>query len=155
MKPDKTIDLALKYLGLRPRTSMEMRIYLEKKGRALPEVNKAIEWLQDEGYLDDRKYAMSFLENRKRYKPKAAFALGYELSQKGISKKIRDELIEAVDDQEMANLAIEQKLRSWKHLAPDTCKKKLLNYLRYRGFGYGICQVCWSEVSQKLFPEKD
>ncbi|MBU2631244.1 MAG: RecX family transcriptional regulator, partial [Proteobacteria bacterium] len=52
-------------------------------------------------------------------------------------------LIEAVltpyDDQALALKAARPKIKLWQNLDDETFKKKMLNFLRYRGFSFDIC----------------
>ena len=109
-------------------------------------VEMIIRQLEDEKYLDDKIFAQTYLENRKRNKPKSIFAFRYELKNKGIHPTIIDELLTDFDDIELAFLAIKPKIRLWKHLNNDSFKKKVFGHLRYRGFNFSVIQSIWQEI---------
>jgi len=131
-------NLAIKYLSYQPRTVYEMKKYIEKKGFDRDIVKEVIETLLEKNYLNDKDFAKLFIESKVRNKPKSKFAFQYELKKKGISPWIIDAVLEQYDDQDLAFTAVKPKIKMWKNLDAETFKKKMLNYLRYRGFNYDI-----------------
>jgi regulatory protein len=146
----KALGMSLRYLSLRERSILEMHNYLSTKDFNAQVVEKIIERLKQENYLNDKRFARIYLENRKRNKPKSIFALRYELVHKGIKPSIIDGLLTGYDDIELAFLAVQPKLRSWKHLEKQSQKKKMLNYLRYRGFSFSVCQSTWQRIFSSM-----
>jgi len=144
------LGMAMGYLSLRERSIREMNDYLSKKGFTDLVAEKVIERLKEDNYLNDRRFAEIYLENRKKNKPKSIFALSYELVHKGIEPSIIDELLADYDNLELAFLAVKQKTRSWKHLERESRKKKMLNYLRYRGFNFSVCQATWQRIFSSI-----
>ncbi len=59
------LQLAYRYLNRRERTVAEVRAYLEQRGCHEPAVATAIEQLQQQGFLDDARYARLFVEDRR------------------------------------------------------------------------------------------
>ncbi len=140
---EKTLHLAVRYLGYRPRSEQEVNDYLKKKQYDKKIISKIIALLKRHDYLNDETFARLFVESRKRRNPKSKFALGYELKQKGISSDIRETVLKDYKDNHMAIKALGSKLGQWQHLDLEKKKKKALNYLRYRGFGYDVCMAAW------------
>ncbi len=143
MTADKLFNLAFRYLSRSAKTEMQMRNYLKTKHVDTYEIETVVSRLIELGYIDDKAFAGQFIENRIRFKPKSVFALGYELRQKGVDAHIADELLSSYDDLDLALKALETKQDQWRHLDENNCQKKVMNYLRYRGFGYGVCQLAW------------
>lgn len=139
MVKDIKMNLALRYLARKPKTVMEMTQYLKGKGLEPGEIDRVIHRLKELNYLNDHTFAKQFIDGRIRFKPKSAYALGYELKRKGIDPDITEVLLLPLDDTELAWAAAKKKGRIWQHLDPDTRQKKLLNHLRYRGFDHGVC----------------
>jgi regulatory protein len=139
----KAFNLALRYLARRSKSIKEMERYLTGKNISSQVVVNVIDKLLTLKYLDDRTFAAQFIENRIRFKPKSTYALGYELRQKGIHPDLADELLANYDDVTLAFKAVDSKKGQWHHLDKETCRKKLMNYLRYRGFDHGACQAAW------------
>jgi regulatory protein len=144
-------ELAVRYLARRARSCFEMRQYLSRKKFLDTEIiDSVIDRLVCEGYLDDQAFARLFIRDRVRFKPKSRYAMGYELKARGIDPKIIHALVDAYEDMDLAVKAFWQRQDQWQRLAPEERKKKLMNYLRYRGFDYGTCMAVWG----KFFPEE-
>jgi regulatory protein len=60
------LDIAYRYLGRRDRTVLEVRRQLEGKAVEPATIDEAIAELADQGYLDDARYALRFVEDRRR-----------------------------------------------------------------------------------------
>ena len=131
-------NLAIRYLSFKPRTIYEMQKFIEKKGFNEEIVKKVIDALLEKNYLNDKNFAKLFIESKARNKPKSKFAFQYELKKKGISPSIIDDILEQYDDQDLAIKAVKPKIKIWKTLDDEKFKKKMMNYLRYRGFNYEI-----------------
>jgi len=138
---DNAFNLALRYLARSPKSVMEIKKYLAGKNLEQDKIDTVIDRLKDLRYLDDSAFARQFIENRIRFKPKSVYALGYELRHKGIDQDIADELLNPLDDMELAWSAARKKQGQWQHLDLDIRKKKLMNHLRYRGFNHSVCMT--------------
>jgi len=135
----RPLNLAIKYLSYRARTVYEMREYIKKKGVSEDIIKKIIEILLEQNYLNDKDFTTLFVESKARNKPKSKFAFQYELKKKGIDPSIIDIVLEQYDDNDLALKAVRPKIRMWQNLDDETFKKKMMNFLRYRGFNYDIC----------------
>lgn len=120
-----------------------MKEYLANKGYNANIIEQVIVQLSNFNYLDDKTFARQFIESRIRYKPKSVFALGFELRKKGIDPTLAKELLTAYKDEELALKAVENKKQAWHRLDESERRKKMMNYLRYRGFDYSVCQTVW------------
>lgn len=145
---------ALEYVFMRPRSVKEVRDYLErktrdrrvrikdrksgeyrtvlKKGYAPALVQPVLERLISRGYLDDRNFAKTWVENRQQSKGMSLKKLRLELVKKGITSQLIEEtLAEASrNDQEELKKVIARK----RHKYSD--EKKLVQYLLRQGFNY-------------------
>jgi len=132
------LNSALGYLAHQPRSIRQMNEFLVKKGYDEDMINKTIEKLLEQKYLDDEIFTRTFVENRINHKPKSKFALACELNKKGIKSAIIEDVLKTYDDQAMALKAIEPKVKLWLRLDFEKFQKKALNFLQYRGFTYEI-----------------
>jgi regulatory protein len=144
---EKALHMAVRYLGIRPRSIQEMTRYLEKKNWDAPVISQVITHLKTYHYLDDDLFARLFIENRKEQSPRSRFVLAGELKQKGISSQIITDLLSDYDDDTMACQALAARYPRWRHLDPDARRQKAFNFLRYRGFGYDAMQSAWKTVA--------
>lgn len=129
-------DKALRYLEYRPRSSAEIRRYLQDKGYAADILENIVARLEDSGLLDDLAFARYWIEQRAAFKPRSQFALRVELAQKGLERAVIDAALAEVDDLAQARRAAQQRLGRWQHLPPDEQRNRLTAFLQRRGFRY-------------------
>lgn len=132
------LNQSLKYLGYQPRTVHETREFIRKKGVEEEIAEKIITLLLEERYLDDTAFAQLFVTSKIKHKAKSKFAFGYDLKKKGIASSVIDAVLAPYDDQDLALKAVRRKINTWGDLDPEQFKKKMMNFLRYRGFSYDI-----------------
>ena len=144
--PAKAYNISLRFLAPRPRSVAEMRRHLMKKEISVPVIDETLQKLMEEKLLDDEAFARMFVESRERHKPRSRFALTCELRQKGIKDDIIEKSLKDIDEETSAWNAVRPRLKTWQHLPPDKFKKKVFNYLQYRGFGYDISLSTWNRA---------
>lgn len=143
-------------LGRRMRSEKEIRDYLKnlsfkRKIRddeeiSLVTANSLIEKLKNKGLVNDLEFAKAWVESRRKNKNRGKIALKQELYQKGIDKEIIEEVLSdevrdqssEVSEEQLANNALEKKLKSWKSLSSQEFKKKAYEFLMRRGFEYSV-----------------
>ncbi|HEY7975491.1 MAG TPA: RecX family transcriptional regulator, partial [Ktedonobacterales bacterium] len=108
---------ALHYLAARPRSRAEVRRRLlrARPQRPAPEaatVERVLERLERASLLNDQEFAGFWIENRERFSPRSARALGMELRQRGVDRATVDAATDATRDDERALAAGRQRLRS-------------------------------------------
>jgi regulatory protein len=102
----RAYDRALHFLGFRARSKVEMERYLREKEFTPAVIAGIITRLIDEKYLDDRAFALAWVESRQMHKPKSKRALSYELREKGVERAIIDDVLDGVDEDIAAEEAI-------------------------------------------------
>jgi regulatory protein len=150
--PARAYDICLRFLAPRPRSVAEMRRHLTKKEVSVEIIDNTLGKLMDQNLLNDKEFARMFVESRERHKPRSRFALGCELRQKGIKENIIDDIVEEVDEEASAWNSVRPRLRTWQHLDMEPLRKKVFNYLQYRGFGYEVSLNTWNRVVSKMEP---
>ena len=148
----KLYQRALEWVLVRPRSEKELNDYLVKKLRTsssdtlkavrpslrssedVSELLKTIlERLIAKGYVDDRKFAEYYVENRFVKKGISRKRLKMELIKKGINKDIIDEVLDVRNDEEEALKIIAKKRARYDD-------DKLIQYLCRQGFSYQLAQ---------------
>lgn len=122
---------ALEWVLVRPRSEKELKDYLFRK--KAEESDKIIDLLIKKGYVDDRKFAEYYVENRFVKKGISQKRLRMELAKKGISKEIIDEVVFGRDDNEEIDKIIAKKRSKYDD-------EKLISYLCRQGFSYQLAQ---------------
>lgn len=148
----KAYQSCIRYLASRARSVHEIRLYLEKKGFDEQVIQNTIAKLENDNLLNDPEFASMFVEQRERFRPKSKFALAFELRKKGIDAEIIDSCVMDIDEHASALSAVQHKLKLWHGYDDERLKKKIMNYLRNRGFSYEVCistfNKLWSENCQ-------
>lgn len=134
----------------RQRTEKEVKVYLKnlsfkRKVKGQDEITDVvtenlIQKLKQKGLLNDPQFAALWVEARSKSKKKGKIALKMELYQKGIDRQTIEKTLEesSIDEQKLAEQALEKKLNSWKNLEFMEFRKKAFEYLLRRGFSYEL-----------------
>ncbi|SMO55813.1 RecX family transcriptional regulator [Melghirimyces algeriensis] len=134
---NKVRQSALRYLSFRPRTVYEMKQHLAGKGYETTFVDETVTEMIHQRYLDDRRFAEAWVEERRRRKGFGTRMLKQELEKKGVSSKIVDEVLDRLNEDEERELALEMAERRYRRLAGESWPKverRLGQYLLRRGF---------------------
>jgi len=138
------LNKAYFYLKFRPRTIWEMRRYLFKKVEkthwSRADADNIINYLTEEGLLDDKKFIEAFVEERTNLKPKGEYILKQELYKHGIDKGLVDEYFSnnLVDEEKLAEKVLAGRWSRFKNLPPKTRFQKASQFLLRRGFDFEI-----------------
>lgn len=138
-------ERCLRFLAYRPRSTGEVRRYLEQRKVAGSIIDHVLDRLQGAGYLDDRDFARFWVSDRERFNPRGPVALRHELRQKGVSDHIIEEALQAVVSKDSAYRAALSRARRLTGLDERAFRQKLGGFLLRRGFGH---DVVWPVVDQ-------
>lgn len=154
-KMTQCLNMAKNFLSYRARTIKEMQRYIEKKGFSDDISQKTIKILIDYNYLNDKEFVKLFLKTKTKTTPKSKFAFQYELEKKGINSCDIEAVLMTYDDQDLAIKAVKPKIKTWQNFDTDKFKKKLLNFLKYRGFNYDISMSTMTLFLESHLLKKD
>lgn len=150
----KATHRALYFLGYRARSEAEVRARLQRDEWPDDVIERVIERLRDQKFLDDQKFAEMWVENRSSLRPRGARMLQQELRQKGVDR----ESIEAAlpdEDAELENAAfalrklLRSKERAWEKLEERQRQQKAFQFLMRRGFQFSIAKLAWTQVIEE------
>ncbi len=136
---EHSLMIAMRYLSHRPRSVFEIEQYMKKKNFDKNIVRKTIEILIERNYLNDKDFTKLYIESMVKNRPKSKFAIEFALKKKGVDLSIIEPVLEQYDDQSLAIKALEAKIDRWQSFDKKKFEKKIMNFLIYRGFNYGIC----------------
>ncbi len=143
-------DAAVRYLGPRPRSVLEVRRHLSKKRYDEREAADAIRRLREQGYLDDAAFARFWLEQRARFRPKGEVALRSELRAKGVDAATVDAVLAESagegGEAEAALRALEPRVARWRALDDRERKAKAQAFLRRRGFSFDVIEEVLARI---------
>ena len=136
----KATNAGLNLLAYRARSTGELETRLRQKGFPPDIIEIAIERFRNWGYLDDRSFAESWVENQQAHRPRSRRVLKQELQQKGIPRDLIETTMESTTIDEAAD-ALELARKQWGKLSsqpPDVRQRRLSGYLARRGYQYDI-----------------
>jgi len=131
---DKAWSRSIDLLARRMRSVGELRDYLKRKDYEPDIIDKTLSRLSVRGYIDDYKFAETWVSNRRLLKAISKRRLQVELKQKRISSDIIDEVLaeDETDERQVIHELIAKKLHQAKYQDPI----KLMQYLSRQGFSY-------------------
>jgi len=132
------LNAATHYLGYRPRSEFEIKERLLRRGFDDNTAEVVIAKLREQGLVDDVAFARFWKENRDSFSPRSQWLTKLELRQKGVTDDIIDQVIETIDDDDNAYRAALSKARSLPRSDYQGFRRRLGEYLKRRGFGYGV-----------------
>jgi regulatory protein len=140
-------QLALRYLGSRQRSEIEVRRYLDTK-RIFNEdvIESVIDKLKSIKLLDDRLFAESWKNDRLAFKPRSRSAIRRELVNKGVDVDVIEEATSGVDDLETALLIAQKRAHRLKQLEYPDFYRRLAGYLGRRGYSGEVINTTIKKV---------
>lgn len=139
---EASLEKGIFLISLKDRTKKEVRLKLEEKYRNKAAILRAIEKLEEFGYLNDLDYAMSYIESRTYGKNR----ISYNLFQKGINKDLVEKAYSTLDEEKEENVEdvkleklIEKKgkkvnINNERNEKKIKEEQKLIQYLARQGF---------------------
>ena len=131
---------AYRYLGNRNHSSFELKLKLSKKDYQKKIIDEVIKELRGKGYIDDHKFAASFVRTRVERRKEGIVKINSELRKRGISSEIISEVVgNSSDDPIYLSNALEladkkyQTLKN-KNLEYQKLKGRLFNFLKGKGY---------------------
>ena len=97
---EASLEKGIFLISLKDRTKKELQLKLEEKYQNKAAVLRAIEKLEELGYLNDLNYAMSYIESKTYGKNRVS----YNLFQKGVRKDIVEKAYLALDEEKEENV---------------------------------------------------
>jgi len=146
----RCLDAAVGLLAYRPRSEAEMKQRLYKRGFREDVVTKVLARLREQNIVNDVAFAQYWKDNRVSFNPRSRRLIKYELLRKGVPGETVDEATSDLDDTANAYKAGLKKVRLMSSLDYDEFRRRLSNYLKWRGFSYEII----NNISERLWQEK-
>lgn len=133
----KAVRKAMQLLLIRNRSEQELRGRLLTGGFSEAAAEHAIDYVKSFGYLNDRRYAESYVMENCRKKSRRAMQL--QLSGKGISPEIISRAIEEFGQADAGGIMKEllEKRYGEAHLMEEPEKRRAFAFLARKGFSAG------------------
>lgn len=148
----KATNYCLNRLSYRQRSEKELRDSMKIKGYAEDNIEVAIEYCKKYGYIDDLKFAQSFVSDKINLNKYGPERIKYDLILKGISRDIIDKAL-VVDRDEQLNMAREvanKKKSSYKNDNQIAIYRKMSSFLQRKGFTYDVISSVVREILEEF-----
>jgi len=149
----KCLNAALKFLAYRPRSEFEVRERLKRRGFIQEDIDKVMDKLKEQGFIDDSAFAEYWRENRESFSPRSRYLTATELARKGVKGAVIDEAVSGMDNSENAYRAALGKAHRLSLANRKDFNNRLGGYLRRRGFNYDVInstvEKIWRELADK------
>jgi regulatory protein len=136
----ETLEAALRLLNYRVRSRAELQRRLRRSGHAQPAIEAAVARCDELGYLDDEAFAMAYVRDRLKLRPRGRRVLVAELRAKGVSQTTAASAVDVVFAQaevsegELADRVARKRAPSLESLEPEVARRRLAAFLARRGF---------------------
>ncbi|MFC2066372.1 regulatory protein RecX [Chloroflexota bacterium] len=134
----RCINAATRYLSYRPRSEAEIKNRLQRHGFNGDSIEAALAKLREQGLLGDVAFAQFWKDSRESFSPRSQWLTKQELRQKGVVDEIIDQVVGEIDDTDNAYRAALSKARRLPLSDYQDFRRRLGEYLRRRGFNYGV-----------------
>ena len=146
--PQAALDVALGFLGSRPRTRWELERRLRRAGTDDAVTAATLERLESMGHLDDAAFVRWWIEQRDRHAPRGTRMIEAELRQHGVARDVieayrvgelaiesapEDDVLPATDA-ERARAALDRHLRGRPMPSDARAVQRIGMFLMRRGF---------------------
>ncbi len=145
----RCLNTAAHYLSYRPRSEFELRERLHQRGFDGDSVEAVLTKLKEQGLVDDMAFAQFWKDNRESFSPRSQWLTKLELRRKGVANNIIDQIADTIDEEDSAYRAALSKARSLPLSDYQSFRRRLGDYLKRRGFGYGVI----NHTIERLRPE--
>lgn len=145
------LSAATRFLHYRPRSEFEVRQRLQR-GFDSNVIAEVLAELEKKGMVNDLAFARAWVDDRSAFSPRSQRLIRVELKQRGIASDVIEQVIGATDDFDSACRAAETRSRTWSRADYEGFRRRLGEYLKRRGFNYGIIEravdMAWRESCQ-------
>lgn len=137
-------------MSARDRTEKELRSRLTQAGFNDDIVAETVAWCRRLGYVDDARFARSWVEYRLLHSPSGRRRLELELREKGVSDDIIDatlsEMLPYELEQRLCIEAAQKRSRRYTEQPKEVRERRLAAFLARRGFSYEHIRTALAQV---------
>ena len=140
---------ALRLLAASPKTRLQLSQKLLSKGYPRTVVEETLGRLEEQGLLNDRAFAKDLIAKWVHVKPSGIRKISFELKRRGISAKVREELLAELSPEAEGGRARElarAQWEAWSRLPEERRRKKVYDFLARRGFDFEVVRNLIEEL---------
>ena len=137
LTPDQVLDKMAKYCAYQERCLKDVKDKLKTYDIAQDEKDKILEYLLDNRFVDDERFARSFVRGKLNQSGWGVKKIRFHLIQKGIDKDLIDEVLGQTDEEFYRQRLVDVLKTKAKTVKADSDfekKRKLAAYAMQKGF---------------------
>lgn len=130
-------EKAIKYISIRLRSIKEIKDYLVKNNYPKEVIDKAVDNLIKNKYLDDNVFTKAYIKDKLSFTTKGDYKIKMELINLGIEQSIIEENMSLIDDEIITNKIkkiIDKDIRTNKKYNGQELRNKIYNHLVTQGY---------------------
>ncbi|GAB5046690.1 regulatory protein RecX [Thermodesulfovibrio sp. TK110] len=140
---NEALKYALRLITKKDRTEAEIRHRLYRKGFSQMDIEDAVVYLKQNGFIDDRRFIQK-AEKIAQDRFLGNMGLKNYFIRRGIDKELVDSIPE-IEEILLAQKLIKRKIHLIKHESSDKKRAKIAGYLLRRGFSWETVNKCLNE----------
>lgn len=148
MDKETALKKILHYCNYQERCKKEIYAKLSSFELNNDDMNFIVEFLQDEGFINDERYCRSYVKSKLNLKRWGINKIRLSLFEKGINKEIIDNVISEIDKdsykEELLNLLKNKKIDE---TDPYKRKAKLVRYAVSKGYSLSLVLEVYEDIS--------
>lgn len=147
-------NLALYHLSFKARTTKEVRDYLTKYEIESVIIDKVVQHLTEEKWLNDRQYARNLIEVNLLSGDKGPILLEQKLQQKGITESLLQEILADYDFTEVISRTAIKLQKKYQGKYPlKAIETKIIQGLIAKGFTYSQAKIAFQNLEVEVDEE--
>jgi Uncharacterized protein conserved in bacteria len=134
-------DWSVRKLAARARSEHELRTGMQKAGFTVDEAEDALDRCREYGYIDDYRFAVEWVRQRRAGKHLSMQRLGQELTHKGVPIEVASVVLEELEhdegfsgDAEYVRVLVDRRMPRLRGLPRVKQQRLLLSFLARRGY---------------------
>lgn len=150
MNPEKALNTIASICSKKEYSTQEVREKLKKWEVDEKESARIIEFLQRNKFVDDRRFALSYVRDKFRFNKWGRQKISQMLRQKGVDPAIATEALSSLSEagyDETCLALLQGKLKSLKEDTPMRTKAKLFRFAASRGFDFDTINRCFPHLN--------
>lgn len=151
-RPAKPVrECALSLLEYADRTEQELRQKLQDRGYSQEEIDEAVSFLMEYGYVNDAAYAERYIRSRASCKSRRILRM--ELEKKGVAREVIDQELEEdrIDEKAQIRRFLGKKGYQPGEDSDPAKKRKIMAALARRGYPYDAIRSVMGELEEDSF----
>ena len=129
----------------------DIREKLVKWGLSLSAANQVLAQLIEQGYIDERRFARAFVNDRFRFNGWGRIKIAHQLRLKGIPNEIIDEAMTAIDEEQYREHLLKLLRAKWRDVSdrePRAAWAAMMRFAASRGFETSLAGECVNQVTR-------